>query len=820
MFTWCDLIMRIPLNVNDAYLMLSPRWADFGLAWQIGLLALILIVPVALIVCLCRYELRLVRRSHALGLLGLRLVVLTLLWMVVALQPTVSRFATEMVPSEVLVAVDISQSMDVADTQRTAEETDALASAFAVTPAEVAGWSRKEIVRRVLLPLGLDMLAKLGRHHRVELVGFHETRWSVPPASLDTLFHPGKGDDFGTHATDLRQPLLQEGRTGAAPLRGILVLTDGRHNRGGTPLALAKQLGMLGIPIYPVAIGSKRPPPDLVVAEVQAPGKVFKDSTVSIACRVQAMHLPAQELAVELLVAGKTGGPDQRRKVKHSGGDATYDVAFQLAMEQAGTHALTVRASAAQGGEITLENNLRTTVVRVVEDKAPVLLVDEEARWEYHYLAATLLRDPTLRLDRVLFAPPRLGIAKADDLARLGLPRLHLPAAPADISTPDTLNDYDCIILGDVAPASLRSADRKRLERFVAERGGTLVLVAGKQSMPMAYASQPDAANDPFLKMLPIRAPRVFERKDGFTLRLTPDGKRAQFLQLNPNSGAAAWPDLPAHYWAIVGTRQSGATVLARPMAGDEGPPVDATGLLVQQSYGFGKVLFVGLDSTWRWRYKAGDTYHHRFWGQLVRWAAAERLLPAGNRLVRFGTREPVYQHGQEIELAARLSDAAPAALSPRPIVRVLRHKADKTEEEVAVVPLHANPQQSRLLEGKLRDLDAGAYRVELDAAKLGDPPFTGDAGFTVLPPENAEMLDLSTNWELLQGLAAQSQGLMFTPENVEQVLDLLAQKAQPREIRQDSKPWQDEPLVWWMLGIFVSLLALEWLWRKRLDLP
>src|ERR1700680_1194563 len=104
--------MRIPLNANDAYLMLSPRWADLGLAWQIGLLALILIVPVALIVCLCRYELRLVPRPHALSLVGLRLVVLTLLWVVVALQPTVSRFDTEMVPSEVLVAVDISQSMD------------------------------------------------------------------------------------------------------------------------------------------------------------------------------------------------------------------------------------------------------------------------------------------------------------------------------------------------------------------------------------------------------------------------------------------------------------------------------------------------------------------------------------------------------------------------------------------------------------------------------------------------------------------------------------------------------------------------------------
>ena len=67
------------------------------------------------------------RRTHALGLLGLRLVVLTLLWLIVALQPTVSHFDTEMVPSEVLVAVDMSQSMDVADTQYTPAEANGLA---------------------------------------------------------------------------------------------------------------------------------------------------------------------------------------------------------------------------------------------------------------------------------------------------------------------------------------------------------------------------------------------------------------------------------------------------------------------------------------------------------------------------------------------------------------------------------------------------------------------------------------------------------------------------------------------------------------------
>src|SRR5262249_18521124 len=152
--------------------------------------------------------------------------------------------------------------------------------------------------------------------------------------------------------------------------------------------------------------------------------------------------------------------------------------------------------------------------------------------------------------------------------------------------------------------------------------------------------------------------------------------------------------------------------------------------------------------------------------------------------------------------------------------------KANKTEELVAVVALTPNQQQKNLLEGKVRDLSAGTYRIELDIAELRDPPSldpaeaksgTQDprAAFTGLSRTNDELLDLSTDWELLGGLAEESQGRLFTPETVEQVLDLLARKVAPRELRQDSKPWQDEPLVWWSLGVLVGLLTLEWLWRK-----
>ena len=71
----------------------------------------------------------------------------------------------------------------------------------------------------------------------------------------------------------------------------------------------------------------------------------------------------------------------------------------------------------------------------------------------------------------------------------MGNPRRTFPAGL------DALHTYDCIILGDVAPEELPPFERKQpdkpevspLEEYVAEHGGTLVIVAGKRSMPLAY---------------------------------------------------------------------------------------------------------------------------------------------------------------------------------------------------------------------------------------------------------------------------------------------------------------------------------------------
>ena len=117
-------------------------------------------------------------------------------------------------------------------------------------------------------------------------------------------------------------------------------------------------------------------------------------------------------------------------------------------------------------------------------------------------------------------------------------------------------------------------------------------------------------------------------------------GERMPFFQVENSSAANRrhWAELPKHYWGIAGEARPGAAVLAK--AKFDGPTMKGdANLVLLQNYGFGKVLFVGIDSTWRWRYRVGDHYHHLFWGQLLRWTGADPWLAEGSGKVRFGTR-------------------------------------------------------------------------------------------------------------------------------------------------------------------------------------
>jgi hypothetical protein len=280
---------------------------------------------------------------------------------------------------------------------------------------------------------------------------------------------------------------------------------------------------------------------------------------------------------------------------------------------------------------------------------------------------------------------------------------------------------------------------------------------------------------------------------------------------------------MPWHGWGITGDLKDGAEVLA---TGPDGVPI-----IARQNFGFGRVLFLGIDSTWRWRFKTGELYHHRFWGQIAQWAASDRLLPVTNAsgTIRFGPREPVYLGGQDVEVVVRAAESV-KMLSPnaRKATRIVRlpTAVGGAETQVALAPLLIPEGRPRDLQAKLTDLAPGKYAVELDIPEwadelIGPPGVDGRAEklrayFEVVPPDNEELIDLSANWTLLQEMADASGGQVVTPENVQAILDKLSTRTATRSVTID-RPLRRS---WSVFSILLGLLALEWILRKWIGLP
>jgi hypothetical protein len=858
-------MMRFALPIPDAELTLTPQ----GGAWSI----VVAIAAFALIFWLYRYELRLISRAAAAVLFSLRLLVIAILLLVVCLQPALAFATMNTVPQRVLIFVDRTASMDVSDPQRPAVEKLKLARALHLasdlcTDLQLDEWigqyanpdgprwvaddeyrgdaerrkqlieerkrrhdqvcqrvdelSRVEICRRLLADDGMGLHKKLSGAFQVEIYGFAGDVWREeasggrqPPGESDRGANAPRSP---VNFTDLGLPLDRALELADGETRGVILLTDGRHNRGELPAGRATKLSERKTPIYALALGAKQAGPDVAIIGLETPNAVFKDAenaqnvNTAVKATLRVRGLPAQEIVVELQGLGRTL---EQKRIVHDGTDRDYPLSFAAALSEEGTQKLTVTARPARG-LAHAENASRSALVKVVEDQAEVLLIDGEARWEQHYLATALGRDPMVRRTKsVIFVQPRLGRIDESELQKMNHPALTLPTEP------DALAAYDCIVLGDVSPEQLPLEERKRLEKYVSERGGTLVILAGKRSMPLEFAKAQAAEEDPLAKLLPIVEPQVVKPADGFSIALTDEGKHTPLMQLAETlEDGDVWSELPPHYWGVVGRPKPAATALAR--AGTEDKSEQA--LIAWHAYGRGRVLFVGVDSTWRWRYKVGDRHHHRFWGQLVRWAAADRLLEGGTAQVRYGTPRAMYASGQEIDVLLRLGDEVPTEL-PKGLARARIVKQGAKEEAVAVVELARREGQPRVLQGRVRDLPDGTYRVELDVPDLADrlqPPTAPGvpkprtAEFSVSPPDSRELLELTTDWDLLKELGDKSGGAVYAPEDAGQLIDLLTRAEKTRAEGTEHRLWE-----WWpTLALFLLLLTAEWVGRKWAGLP
>ncbi len=155
-----------------------------------------------------------------------------------------------------------------------------------------------------------------------------------------------------------------------------------------------------------------------------------------------------------------------------------------------------------------------------------------------------------------------------------------------------------------------------RLESFVARRGGTLILSSGPRAWPGAVLRR-----EAVRKLLPVLDPTAVAIDSRAVDPAYPS--LAPGAAIMPTATAAeSWPMLQLAASSRPEPRCLGGSAPAcrgHWLAGPSRVPArwprsrarDPTprAVIATQAYGLGKVLWVGTDATWRWRFRKGDTY-------------------------------------------------------------------------------------------------------------------------------------------------------------------------------------------------------------------
>ncbi|MFP4053885.1 MAG: hypothetical protein ACLFV7_08490, partial [Phycisphaerae bacterium] len=365
---------------------------------------------------------------------------------------------------------------------------------------EVVSRSRARLARDVMLHQGdndSNLYRRLARRYSLKAMTFaseptafkledwanayDDSRVELPttnPASMDA---PRQGTDVTA--------ALRKVMTSVPPgkLSGVVLLTEGRHNAPDDPLPLARKLGRLDTPVCTVLLGSRRPPTDAVITNVEVPESVFLKDKVQLRAEVKLTGLAGRTVQVSLREDGKKLDSLSVR-VPDGVDDYRTEVRFSHVPKEKGLRDYAVRIDPVEG-EISAENNSYPATINVTEDRVHVLIIENRPRWEFRYLKNLFAdRDKSVKLQYLLTHPDFIENEKKR-------PRISASVTAKDgqieaTALPENEAEwmkFDVVILGDVNPSVFDEETQEILRRFVTARGGTLVAIAGQYHLPHDY---------------------------------------------------------------------------------------------------------------------------------------------------------------------------------------------------------------------------------------------------------------------------------------------------------------------------------------------
>ena len=598
--------------------------------------------------------------------------------------------------------------------------------------------------------------------------------FATPPKESGTI----AGTDLDAPLTDL---LAKHNN-----LRAVVLLSDGDYNLGQTPVAAAQQFRLRGIPLFPIPVGSSVRLPDLDLLTVSAPtyGIVGENVQIPFTVRSSLDHPVRTVVRVR-----DESGREHSKEIVLPPNIETYDsILWHLEKEGSSTLELSIPVA---DGELIATNNSRKFTIAGRPEKIRVLLIETLPRWEYRFLKNALSRDPGVELSCLLFQPS-LGLGEGKD---------YLSAFPSSV---EALAKYDVIFLGDVGVAK----DQLTSDQCALIRGLVEQQASGLIFMPGSQGNEFSLLDTELSDLMPVVLDGT--HKNGLTesvpapLTLTTEGRASLLTMLgnNEEENPEIWRRLPGFYWhAPVLKAKGGAEVLA--VHGNRRSSYGPIPLLVTKPAGSGKVLFIGIDSAWRWRRGVEDLYHYRFWGQVARWMSYQRNMAVGQRVRLFFNPERP-EPGSTVTLNANAFDSNGAPLKDGGVAVDITSPDGRSQR----IELQKNAATWGAFSGRFKVDVPGAWKIRATASGAENQALE-----TSLLAQGVEIEKIGqpARPEVLEEMAKVSRGRMIQPAQLAKFIQEINALPAPRPLEKRIPLGSH----WLTIAALVTLLGTFWIGRK-----
>ena len=501
------------------------------------------------------------------------------------------------------------------------------------------------------------------------------------------------------------------------------------------------------------------------------------------------------------------------------GGDGELAlVRFEVSPTVVGTRRYMVRVKPPNEDHVSKDDQ-RSAKVQIMDRKNRVLLFAGGPTREFRFLRNLLYRDQDTTVD-VLLQTAKPGVSQEGDEVLYEFPEL-----------PEELFEYDCIVAFDPNWMALDVAQTEMLKRWVAEKAGGLIVVAGPVHTPR-WASR--LGGDERIDILKLLYPVVFYSRGSATLslgrfasesawplRFTRDGRDAEYLWLEDDQilSEQAWSRFEGVYgYYAVKDPKAGARVLANFSDPNTAIDGDLPIYMASHFFGAGRVFFQASGEMWRIR-AVNDEYFERYYTKLIRWASQGRLLRDSSRGILLVDKDRC-SLGDHVSVQAILTDAQFEPLGLPSVNATLRHPDGRR-----------TPLILRRVENAARD---GLYSAQFVAKMEGDyvvelqPPHGGDrellsrevrSRIPALETEQPERND-----PLLKYLAEQTGGAYYVGiaaamnrggTGVPPLANLVEPQDQVTFLAGSPDRDFERQLMGWLMGIICGVLCLEWLIRR-----